>query len=192
MAPTNEPTWFRLSYRARYKRLNKVFRKWFSRHHNQEAVRGRTIHLDGSWITDVPSFYLSIGEAVNGRDGYFGTSLDALDDCLCGSFGVLPPLTIHLSHYNRVRAALDCRSWIRFRAEAVRDILECVYTHEELELLGYDGYFGDCSETDMAKWKSIYTAALNCQPFECNGHRVFFDVLLEVLTHRGAILLPDV
>ncbi|MFD4873419.1 barstar family protein [Streptomyces sp. NPDC058420] len=55
---------------------------------------GTTYHLDGSHITDPPGFFCALGEAVNGPAGYFGWGLDALDDCLCGSWGAAPPLTL--------------------------------------------------------------------------------------------------
>jgi len=46
--------------------------------------------LDGRNIIDIPSFYLSLGAAIHGENGYFGTCLDSLKDCLCG-------VTSHLS-----------------------------------------------------------------------------------------------
>jgi RNAse (barnase) inhibitor barstar len=177
------------SHYARYRRLNKIF--WALRFQpKQEDRRNLTVTLDGAWITDLPSFWLSLGEAINGRHGYFGSNLAALDDCLCGGFGALPPLTIHLTHYNKVREALDCRAWIRYHAETGRDHLECDCTAEDLDLLGFLGYFGNGSETEIARWRSIYTAALNGQPFECNGYQAFFDVVLEVFIDRGVVFLP--
>lgn len=43
--------------------------------------------LEGKQITSLESFWQVIGEAVNGKDGYFGKNLDALNDCLRGGFG---------------------------------------------------------------------------------------------------------
>ncbi|WP_328680177.1 barstar family protein [Streptomyces sp. NBC_00343] len=51
-------------------------------------------HLDGSHITDAPGFFCALGEAVNGPAGYFGWGLDALNDCLRGSWGATPPFTL--------------------------------------------------------------------------------------------------
>ncbi|MFJ8140348.1 barstar family protein [Streptomyces sp. NPDC096013] len=55
---------------------------------------GTTYHLDGSHITDPPGFLCALGEAVNGPAGYFGRSLDALNDCLRGNWGAAPPFTL--------------------------------------------------------------------------------------------------
>ena len=51
-------------------------------------------HLDGSGITDRASCYAALGRAVNGPDGYYGSNLDALADCLRGGFGAEPPFTL--------------------------------------------------------------------------------------------------
>ncbi|MER7009230.1 barstar family protein [Dactylosporangium sp. NPDC000555] len=48
---------------------------------------GTTYDLDGRFVTDIEGFYCAIGEAINGPGGYFGWNLNALDDCLRGSFG---------------------------------------------------------------------------------------------------------
>ncbi|MBB2912428.1 RNAse (barnase) inhibitor barstar [Streptosporangium becharense] len=55
---------------------------------------GETYELHGNHIVDEASFYCAIGEAVNGPGGYFGASLDALSDCLCGGFGATVPFTL--------------------------------------------------------------------------------------------------
>ena len=158
----------------------------------EEDRRNLTVTLDGAWITDIPSFWLSLGEAINGRNGYFGGCFEALDDCLRGGYGALPPLIIHLTHYEKVREALDCRAQIRDDADRVRDFLEDLdeYTDEELDCFGILGCFYDGSEPDRAKWRPIYTAVLNDQPFGCNGRPHYFDILLEVLNDHGVVLLP--
>ncbi|MFD8321888.1 barstar family protein [Kitasatospora purpeofusca] len=61
--------------------------------HNRPA--GHAYVLDGRHITDVPGLYLALGEAVNGPGGYFGGCLDALVDCLRGTFGHTAPATLH-------------------------------------------------------------------------------------------------
>lgn len=43
--------------------------------------------LDGRKIKSPNDFYVEIGRAVNGPDGYFGRNLDALADCLRGGYG---------------------------------------------------------------------------------------------------------
>ncbi len=55
---------------------------------------GTTYDLDGRFVTDIEGFYCAIGEAINGPGGYFGWNLGALDDCLSGRFGALPPFRL--------------------------------------------------------------------------------------------------
>jgi RNAse (barnase) inhibitor barstar len=43
--------------------------------------------INGEQVTTLEGFWQLIGEAVNGPGGYFGRSLDALNDCLRGGFG---------------------------------------------------------------------------------------------------------
>ncbi|GAA4997309.1 barstar family protein [Kitasatospora paranensis] len=50
--------------------------------------------LDGSAVTDEPSFWAELGSAVRAPDGYYGSNLDALADCLRGGFGPEPPFTL--------------------------------------------------------------------------------------------------
>jgi RNAse (barnase) inhibitor barstar len=144
--------------------------------------------LDGTWINDIPSFYLSLGEAINGPNGYFGAGLDALPDCLNGGFGVLPPLTIRLSHFDEVRNALDGRAWCRFRAEGFH---EAVSNGETTEQLTDWGYFGDGSEADIARWTTLYEAALAGKPFGCDEFGSYFDAIVEVLEAGGAEIASE-
>lgn len=55
---------------------------------------GETIVIDGNRVDSIPGFFLVLGEAVNGANGYFGACLDSLSDCLCGGFGLALPLTV--------------------------------------------------------------------------------------------------
>ncbi|MFD0532212.1 barstar family protein [Kitasatospora arboriphila] len=55
---------------------------------------GRTYELDGRHVTDEAGLHLALGEAVNGPGGYFGGCLDALVDCLRGTFGHTAPATL--------------------------------------------------------------------------------------------------
>ncbi|WP_330286803.1 barstar family protein [Streptomyces sp. NBC_00576] len=61
-------------------------------HHDRPA--DHAYELAGRPITDVPGLYLALGDAVNGPGGYFGGCLDALDDCLRGTFGYTAPATL--------------------------------------------------------------------------------------------------
>ncbi|MFD1884348.1 barstar family protein [Paenibacillus wenxiniae] len=64
-----------------------------------QGQAGMTIHLDGRLITDQYAFFFMLGEQLNGPVGYYGSSLDAMEDCLCGDFGSVPPFTVIWSHY---------------------------------------------------------------------------------------------
>ncbi|MFD7320750.1 barstar family protein [Streptomyces sp. NPDC059875] len=55
---------------------------------------GHTYELDGRHVTDEPGLYCALGEAVNGPGGYFGSTLDGLDDCLRGGFGFTAPAVL--------------------------------------------------------------------------------------------------
>jgi hypothetical protein len=114
--------------------------------------------------------------------------LNALSDCLCGGFGVLPPLTILLSHFDEVRAALDGRAWCRFEAEYYQ---RAVADDESLEQIIDWGLLGDGSDADIARWTAIYEAALEAEPFECDGFSSYFDAILTVLEARGARMIPE-
>ncbi|WP_052682030.1 barstar family protein [Saccharothrix sp. ST-888] len=85
-------------------------------------------HLDGSAVTDEPSFYAALGRAVRAPDGYYGSNLDALADCLRGGFGPEPPFTLVWQDSARARrrltrrlAAADGREQSYF--DAVLDVL---------------------------------------------------------------------
>lgn len=188
-SPTKTPSvWFSLSHHDRYRRLQKIRRVWGRCHYGKQGdIRGRVVHLDGTWITDVPSFHLSLGEAINGLNGYFGGCLDSLNDCLCGSFGVLPPLTIVLSHFDEVRDTLDDRSWRRFRAESFHEAVAKGANAEELVRWGY---FPDDSEAAVGRWTAIYAAALAGEPCDSDGFGSYFDAVLEVFAERGVELIP--
>ena len=43
--------------------------------------------IDGRQVRSLEDFWHVMGEAVNGPGGYFGTNLDAFNDCLRGGFG---------------------------------------------------------------------------------------------------------
>ncbi|UNO43643.1 barstar family protein [Streptomyces sp. MST-110588] len=67
---------------------------------------GQVFTLDGRHIADADSFYCALGEAVNGPGGYFGWNLDALDDCLRGGWGAVPPFTLEWQCSAEARARL--------------------------------------------------------------------------------------
>lgn len=43
--------------------------------------------IDGRQVGSLEDFWRVMGEAVNGPGGYFGTNLDAFNDCLRGGLG---------------------------------------------------------------------------------------------------------
>jgi RNAse (barnase) inhibitor barstar len=146
------------------------------------------VNLDGTWINDIPSFYLALGKAINGLNGYIGGDLDALSDCLYGGFGVLPPLTVYLTRYEEVRKALDCRAWCRFHAESFQ---EAVRRGEKMEALVDWGYLGNGTPLDIERWTAKYEAALTGEPFDCDELGSYFDAILGVFERSGAKLVSN-
>ncbi|MEC4614920.1 barstar family protein [Tsukamurella tyrosinosolvens] len=71
----------------------------------------KTYTVDGSRVTGAADFYTELGRAVNGPDGYFGSNLDALVDCLRGGFGTPEdePFGFRLTHADDVRTALGTK-----------------------------------------------------------------------------------
>lgn len=67
---------------------------------------GGAYELDGSNMTDDPGFYCAVGEALRGPGGYFGSTLDALKDCLAGGFGVVPPFALNWHSSSTARTHL--------------------------------------------------------------------------------------
>ncbi|WP_431678338.1 barstar family protein [Kitasatospora sp. KL5] len=85
-------------------------------------------HLDGTEITDERSFYAALGAALRPPDGYYGSNLDALADCLHGGFGPEPPFVL-VWHASALAACrLDRRMLLAGREcsyfEAVLDVLK--------------------------------------------------------------------
>jgi hypothetical protein len=59
--------------------------------------------VDGRFVTDEPSMYLAIGEAINGPGGYFGADPDGLADCLSGGFGAAVPFALEWTSSDTAR-----------------------------------------------------------------------------------------
>lgn len=85
--------WAELETRQRGAWLDLVRERGCRIKHQDRPAR-YTYELDGRHITDEPSLYLALGEAVNGPGGYFGGCLDALVDCLRGNFAYTAPATL--------------------------------------------------------------------------------------------------
>ncbi|WP_025724266.1 barstar family protein [Paenibacillus polymyxa] len=71
-----------------------------SNHFARLDKRGEVYTLDGEYISDFTTFFIALGEAINGPGGYYGFSLDSISDCLCGGFGTVGPFTIHWENAN--------------------------------------------------------------------------------------------
>lgn len=91
--PDTPGAWTTLDTRRREAWLDLVRERGCRRPHGARQA-GHAYELDGGHITDEPSIYLALGEAVNGPGGYFGGCLAALDDCLAGTFGHTAPATL--------------------------------------------------------------------------------------------------
>ncbi|MEV7597161.1 barstar family protein [Kitasatospora sp. NPDC089797] len=88
--PDTPGAWVGLDTRRRGAWLDLV-RERACRRILRDRPAGHAYELDGRHITDEPGLYLALGEAVNGPGGYFGGCLDALLDCLHGTFGYTAP-----------------------------------------------------------------------------------------------------
>ncbi|MFD7227814.1 barstar family protein [Streptomyces sp. NPDC059881] len=91
--PESPGAWSGLDTRQRVAWLD-IVRERTCRRARPDRPSGHAYELDGRHITDVPGLYLALGEAVNGPGAYFGGCLDALVDCLRGSFGYTAPGTL--------------------------------------------------------------------------------------------------
>ncbi|MBT2458169.1 barstar family protein [Streptomyces sp. ISL-86] len=91
--PQTPGAWAHLDTRQRWAWLDHVRERACLRAHH-DRPSSHTYELDGRHITDLPGLYLALGEAVNGPGGYFGANLNALADCLGGTFGYAAPATL--------------------------------------------------------------------------------------------------
>jgi RNAse (barnase) inhibitor barstar len=69
-------------------------------------VRGGPFRLDGRAVTDEPGLYCALAEALVGPGRYYGRNLSALEDCLRGGFGPVPPFTLVWEHLEESRRLL--------------------------------------------------------------------------------------
>lgn len=104
--PETPGAWTALDTRHRGAWLDLVRERGCRRAHHARPA-GHAYELDGGHITDEPSLYLALGEAVNGPGGYFGGCLAALDDCLRGTFGHTSPATLLWRNATTVRKHLS-------------------------------------------------------------------------------------
>lgn len=93
--PASTNLWSNLTDQQREGWLE-VARLYIKRSSNQHDERHGVYTFDATYVKDSSSFFCALGEAINGPGGYFGFDLMSLEDCLCGGFGVVPPLTLNL------------------------------------------------------------------------------------------------
>ena len=135
----------------------------------------------------------------NGPGGYFGGDLDALDDCLCGGFGLRLPITIRIGNSTAARHTLDDWAEFRFHAEGLRRARAEGMADDELVDLGY---FGDGSPDDVAFWNSVWVALIDSNQSNTEqklrelglpaiNRRAYFDALCEVLEARRVNLVLE-
>jgi RNAse (barnase) inhibitor barstar len=94
-ALTRSSAWADLDAEGRRSWLAAVQEHHFARQDTApDTPAGAVYTLAGRCITDRAALFLALGEAVNGPGGYFGSHLDALDDCLRGGFGASTPFTL--------------------------------------------------------------------------------------------------
>ena len=156
------------SHDQRYLQLQAVRESWCRNVHEIRVRSGDTIELDGRELTDIPSFFLALGHAINGPGGYYGGNLDALSDCLCGGFGLLPPFTLWIRHADAARDALGRDAMIRWHQSWIASVKsDPLMTDTDRAALGAP--FADL-ETDVAP---------------------YFDSIVSVLTDGGVNVVLD-
>ncbi|WP_033403862.1 barstar family protein [Paenibacillus fonticola] len=92
-------------------------------------------HLDGTYVTDYPSFFCALGEAINGPGGYYGFDVCSLIDCVHGGFGATAPFTLIWKNHLVAEKCLDTNSWVR-DIEYKRSLGDKLLDKPELEELG--------------------------------------------------------
>ncbi|WP_146132487.1 barstar family protein [Streptomyces solincola] len=86
--PLQEGEWAQQSAYRHIAWLHVVQNAWFATGHRAARYGSAdVVLLDGSRMPTTASFYVALGEAVNGAGGYFGSNLDALADCLSSDCG---------------------------------------------------------------------------------------------------------
>ena len=74
---------------------------------SRDKPAGRRYVLEDSSVVDLSSFFCALGEAINGPDGYFGLSIQGLDDCLYGGFGAKAPFELVVNDLSQLETTLD-------------------------------------------------------------------------------------
>jgi hypothetical protein len=126
---TAEPhLWVTLSPGERREWLRRSRDLYFAAAHPlPQAAPGHVFELVGSSITDLTSFLCAMGEAINGPGGYFGSNLNAFEDCCWGGFGATPPFSVRWADASASKRALDhaaMAAWAREQLECLEQLAE--------------------------------------------------------------------
>ncbi len=111
------------SHNQRYSQLQVVRESWCRNAHEVHDRSDVTIELDGRELVDIPSFFLALGRAVNGLDGYYGGCLDAISDCLTGGFGLVAPFTLKIHNAESARNSLGRDALLLWRESWAANVL---------------------------------------------------------------------
>ena len=112
-----------VSHDQRFAQLQAVRESWCRDARDVVDRTDATIELDGRELVDIPSFFLALGRAVNGPDGYFGGCLDALSDCLNGGFGLVAPFTLQIHYADSARNSLGRDALLLWREAWAANVL---------------------------------------------------------------------
>ena len=128
------PYWFSLSHHEKCRLLDRVRMNRCNSNYYQRISKSNEFDIDANFILDVPSFYLSLGESINGHMGYFGGNLDALNDCLGGGFGIETPICVNVINGNKWKQSLDKLAWLKMKLESNLSFIDTMaYSYSEIE-----------------------------------------------------------
>jgi len=131
---TGKLAWAKLSHHEKYKLLQQNRVNYCQQVEARRKDVEKELEIDGKLILDIPSFYLALGESINGVNGYFGTCTMSLRDCLDGGFGIKPPVKITIVHSENLEKNLNYKSFIKYWLEGNLYALES-YPSASLEQL---------------------------------------------------------
>lgn len=164
--PERAGAWRALSTAQRWRWLvaarNRHF-KWLKRRGGwKDAAPGAIFSIDGSQITDLPSFFCALGEAINGPGGYFGLSVSSLEDCLFGAFGATLPFVLRIQSYDTCQRSLNATALMEWAQERIVS--------------------GDFPDQEGRQW--LVGAELDGR----DGKRTLLGVTLEALGAHGVVV----
>lgn len=111
--PVNKNEWSSLEESERRAWLQIVKRYNFSTMPKYEEEINGTYYLDGTYITDYPSFFCALGDSMNGPGSYYGFDFNSCIDCMCGGFGPRAPFTLVWKNSEVAAKSLNREVWQR-------------------------------------------------------------------------------